>query len=627
MKRLIKLISCFVLAEVLLFESAGFCANYYVDYNSGNDGNSGTSQSAAWKHCPGDKNAASISLSAKLAAGDTVLFKGGVYYRGSISLLRLDPVGSPVTLKGDGWGLEKAILDGSEPIAGSFTQCPSQDDCAGNPNWENIYFVNVSTSFSFDTGFYEDDEFLWYSQDPNPGDPFLYDKSAYLRVIPKSNPSVSQTRTSITDPRYFTQSDPNFWNGAYVISWRVPNVMSIKKITSYDPASHTVYHEDLGNDIYTDRDSYYSVLNHLSMLDTPGEFSYDAVLGKLYVWPRNSNIAQHNYSVRSQSAGIFSNSSKNVVLEGFIVQKYTFGIRAIDGGGGPIPENVTIKNNEVRNLKCNDWYAIQVKGNNMIVENNRVTYAQRGVGILAGGDNVTIRNNYVKSASRQGIWFMEAKNSSISNNSVYDCKGTHANGISVYQNSENVTVSANKVFNSNIAFTTNDSKNINVINNIFDGNDLTGNVFASFGGLTGTLNVFNNTIINSNSNYAMYISGCGTNNQVTMRNNIIDGGGCGDHKYNLYTALAWNQELLGEGELKETDLTKIFTDPLNLNYQLLESGSATDRGINLSASFTLDIQGITRPQGSGWDIGAYEYTTPTQSNITPPSAPRRMRVK
>jgi hypothetical protein len=53
--------------------------------------------------------------------------------------------------------------------------------------------------------------------------------------------------------------------------------------------------------------------------------------------------------------------------------------------------------------------------------------------------------------------------------------------------------------------------------------------------------------------------------------------------------------------------------PNNDNLQLLVDSSAIDAGLALAADFNIDIDGIIRPRGADWDIGAYEY----DSGITP----------
>lgn len=61
----------------------------------------------------------------------------------------------------------------------------------------------------------------------------------------------------------------------------------------------------------------------------------------------------------------------------------------------------------------------------------------------------------------------------------------------------------------------------------------------------------------------------------------------------------------------------------------LQSGSPTrDIGFSLTAYFQTDKEGVSRPQGSAWDIGAYEYiaSAPSQ-DTTPPSAPTGLAVE
>ena len=49
----------------------------------------------------------------------------------------------------------------------------------------------------------------------------------------------------------------------------------------------------------------------------------------------------------------------------------------------------------------------------------------------------------------------------------------------------------------------------------------------------------------------------------------------------------------------------IWADSINA-YKLVEGSAGIDEGTDLSAYFTTDINGVTRPVGAGWNLGAVE---------------------
>jgi len=67
-----------------------------------------------------------------------------------------------------------------------------------------------------------------------------------------------------------------------------------------------------------------------------------------------------------------------------------------------------------------------------------------------------------------------------------------------------------------------------------------------------------------------------------------------------------------------------MADPANANFILLSSSPLIDAGINVG--ITNDYIGTSRPQGAGFDIGAYEYPSGGGGDITPPSAPTGVMV-
>jgi len=475
----------------------------------------------------------------------------------------------------------------------------------------------------FTQGFFEDDAFIWQAQDPNPADPFYYDRIDGFRVISHTDPTVYQTRTSITDPRYFTQTDSAAWDGAYVAVWRIPNVTVIKKVTGFDPDADTVYHEDLGGDIYTDRNTFYAVLNHLRLLDLPGEYVLDEETGRFYVWPINSDHPdQHTYSVLEHGAGIYGIECNHLVIEGFDVTKFRMGIRAIREP----TSHVAIRNNRIGLLRSNNWYALQVNGEDMLVEGNVVTDCQRAVGILAGGNRVTVRDNFVSRTSRQGVWFMGIENSEILNNQVTDIRGTHSNGISVYLHHQNILMAGNRVWNTNIAMTYHGDHDPDFVNNLIVYNNFFANDVHSWGkGMRG-VTILNNTFLEG-------IFFPSEDQEVVFINNVVNGGGGGDvRSHNVYIGLTWSQQprygwAPGPGEIVGWDPVAeryvpidpeiVLVDPEG-DYRLQPDSPAINAGLDVTpylpapgdfsyAGFGADIDGTSRPYGATWDMGASEF--------------------
>jgi hypothetical protein len=111
-----KPVRCAWLAMMLGFSlRVASAETYYVDFEKGNDGGDGRTTATAWKHCPGDAAAAQVAQTSVLGPGDTVKFKGGVRYAGSIHLSFGGGENKPITYDGNllaDWGKGKAVIDG-----------------------------------------------------------------------------------------------------------------------------------------------------------------------------------------------------------------------------------------------------------------------------------------------------------------------------------------------------------------------------------------------------------------------------------------------------------------------------------------------------------------------------------
>src|ERR1043166_3650824 len=97
------------------FEKSG--AISYIDFEAGDDANSGDAPAAPWKHHPWDPQAKGNSAAA--SGVHTYVFKRGIVYRGRLVVKDAGRPGEPILLTSDpAWGTGEAVLSGSERVLG-----------------------------------------------------------------------------------------------------------------------------------------------------------------------------------------------------------------------------------------------------------------------------------------------------------------------------------------------------------------------------------------------------------------------------------------------------------------------------------------------------------------------------
>ena len=124
-------------------------------------------------------------------------------------------------------------------------------------------------------------------------------------------------------------------------------------------------------------------------------------------------------------------------------------------------------------------------------------------------------------------------------------------------------------------------------------------IYNNFGGIwvykDGTnTNVVNNTLYN---NTVLGIQIYNPNTNAVVRNNIIIGS----------NGPAVDDQGSGSIISNNTTVAQNFVNVNAGDFHLLSGSTAIDAGVTLSISST-DKDGISRPQGSNYDIGAYEFT-------------------
>jgi hypothetical protein len=148
-------------------------------------------------------------------------------------------------------------------------------------------------------------------------------------------------------------------------------------------------------------------------------------------------------------------------------------------------------------------------------------------------------------------------------------------------------------------------------------------------------NFTNNTVFQFGDGINLCDGNSPVSNNVVSNNIVRNISGYGIRDCNLPDNSTYHNNLVYQNGINiQSGITCtacLTTDPLFVNWQIagggdyhLTSGSpAVDAGTSVSAP-TTDFDGVPRPQGSAWDIGAYEYVV--SGSATVPSAPTGLIV-
>jgi hypothetical protein len=159
---------------------------------------------------------------------------------------------------------------------------------------------------------------------------------------------------------------------------------------------------------------------------------------------------------------------------------------------------------------------------------------------------------------------------------------------------------------------------VKVYNNIFYANansEKSANVYGQ------VAEIYNNTFYNKCANPSNWCFFIRSYSNPTIKNNVfyadhtggdmLSGGTfTGVEDYNLWYPTKDPDDDGANSKIGNPLFANIGTK----DFSLQPSSLAIDKGVNLSSLFTTDFAGTTRPRGSGYDIGAYEYNSGSTSN-------------
>ena len=504
---------------------------YYIDFDKGSDSAAGTSQNAPWRHAPGDPQASGMPAKVALVPGDTILFRAGVVYRGSIPIKASGAPGRPITYSGQGWGTGRAIISGRDTVNAPLRPCSTLPLCAKLPNADRLAVFDLPAPVSSSDQIVLDGRILRLAQSPKPKDPFLFDDTSnYVEAKLNELVPMADGRTWRLQNDFIKKNLGEDGVGdLLVLVLGYPNVITSGPATTYDPNTSTSLFQPLKFRRNEKSPVVFSLANHPRLISQPDEYATIERGTKVIV---HAPVSAAKLEVSRRAWCFTSVGQKNIAIKGFEIEGFADGAQG--GGGSALAvrdvTDLLFDGNDVHDL--HNWAGGgAVSGqplSGLAVTNNSFRDLPHGSGIRIGKavDSRIVKNTFDK-IGRTGVMVMNSERVLVDRNSLRHLYGSHGNGMSIYLDNRDVTISNNLVSESTRAVTFHGSNNPAVANNIvfranlFKGNNPGSSALQSWGSQTNGVVIERNVLLVDNSAYALRLSGRDRN--VVVRQNVIDG--------------------------------------------------------------------------------------------------------
>jgi chitodextrinase len=275
---------------------------------------------------------------------------------------------------------------------------------------------------------------------------------------------------------------------------------------------------------------------------------------------------------------------------------------------------------------------------------------------LVAGNTINVTGRSAIGPMSHGIYVMWGRNNVVRNNNI---SGATGYGIHIYDenkypgytpNYSNLIVEGNFITGalersglvvSGATGVTIDG--VIIRNNIIAGNNHVGILVGTYGATVRNVKIFNNVLYQNGvrSGVSLYENSGGTLSSVTIENNIFEDSpnsncqsNCGWFPQAHISTPAGIDDLVVRNNLYyPADLplsgvsdpepiygNPLFVNPVQNDFHLQAGSPAIDEGLAL-AEVPTDKDGVQRPQGLGYDLGAYEYESDLEDDTTLPTVP------
>lgn len=474
--------------------SPAWSATYYIDYDGGNDSNSGTLKTNPWKRCPGMPG---FSGSYSHSSGDQFIFKGGVTWKAPVDNVLTIPYSGGVDSP-DQYAADKSWYNG--PI----WDYPVFD---GNAAGGMTIYSNNKSNLVFDS----------------------------LKIVNTGNPADGSGHGMAFGGAASNIEIKNCWL----------ETNSVNGFVLTGTGTRFYFHDNVmktcgRGHIYTGDKPYDDIRIYNNLF--PGPETYDP---------------------------------KSFHTDGLMI--------GADGSSGYRITNLKIYNNK--------WYGDWRRGATAFIYLN-------GTPSYYSCQNVEIYNNQIVYENNFCIG-----TACISPAAIF--VGFGQNNIKIYNNTIDLRAVSNPVVSSCISLSSYGGNvpvsNVDIRNNILAGCD--NGVIIGIGttGVTLDYNLY-------------YTSG---NNHLIW--DVPQNGRCNSLAECQRSPYFYETHSPAPGDPQFAKLPSGGVTGSG-DWRLQPNSPAKDHGVSLSSTFSTDVLGISRPQGSAWDIGAYEWAT----NL--PNPPTNLRL-
>jgi parallel beta-helix repeat protein len=267
-------------------------------------------------------------------------------------------------------------------------------------------------------------------------------------------------------------------------------------------------------------------------------------------------------------------------------------------------DDLTIENNTCSFSRDEHGIYVSNSSDRPIIRNNH-SYNNNGCGIHMNGDlsmggdgiisNAVVEGNILHDNGLGGgsaINMDGVQDSKIFNNLIYN---NHATGIAMFQIDGGDASKNNKVYNNTIIQPTDGRWDIIVVDGS-TGNTLYNNILINHHSFRGSIAIDAASSTGFVSDYNILV------------NRLSDDDGNSNISLSQWQTLGYDiHSMIADPE------EQIFVDNTNGNFQLVQNSQAVDAGSNLVSPIVFkDLNNVSRPFGSGFDIGCYEFTGTTE---------------